>query len=77
MGPNNKVMVVSWEMVMVPVAVAVGVAIEQIRRAVAEWDIWEGVGRQMDIKRQWSSQAANFRQPQLGVLVLWVPEVHH
>jgi len=40
------------------------VAIEQIRRAMAEWDIWEGVGRQMDIKRQWSSQAANSRQPQ-------------
>jgi len=68
-------MVVSWGMEMVPVAV--GVAIEQIRRAMVEWDIWEGVGRQMDIKRQWSSRAASFRQPQLGVLVLWVPEVHH
>ena len=75
MGPNNKVTVVSWGMVMVPVAV--GVAIEPIPRAMAEWDIWAGVGRQMDIKRQWSLQAANFRQPQLGVLVLWVPEVHH
>jgi len=76
MGPN-KVMVVSWGMVMVPVVVGVGVAIEQIHRAMVEWDIWEGVGLQMDIKRQWSSQAANFRQPQWRVLVLWVPEVHH
>lgn len=68
-------MVVSWGMVMVPVAA--GAAIEQIRRAMAEWDILEGVGRQMDIKRQWFSQAVNSRQPQLGVLVLWVQEVHH
>jgi hypothetical protein len=74
MGPNSKVTVVSWGMVMVPVVVVVVVAIEQIRRAMAEWDIWAGVGLQMDIKRRWSSQAANFRQQQLGV---WVPELHH
>lgn len=73
MGPSSKVMEVSWRMVTVP---AVGAAIGQIHQVTAGWDIWEEVGPQMDIKHQWSLQAVSFKQPQLGVLVLLVPEVH-
>lgn len=56
--------------------VEVGVDTDQIRQVTGEWDIWEGVGPLMDIRRQWCTQVANCKQQQLEVLVPLVPEVH-